>query len=303
MMAIDHTAPNSHTGISGAFLTGRDVLRSDGIRGLYRGFGTVLFGAIPARVVYLAALESTKSGLGTSLQRYTTLPDPVIASSASFVAGGAASMAGQLVIVPVDVVSQRLMIMNHHTPADGRRPNGVRLARQIVGKEGVRGLYRGLGASIATFAPSSAIWWSAYGGWQSVLWKQIDAWRSSSSGSGSGSGSGSKRTEQEILQVQVVAGIFTGCTSAAVTTPLDVVKTRLQTIDHQEGVKPTWRGTASQLYRAEGAWGFFRGVAPRMVSTSIWGTAMVTTYEFLKRMCMLPEDEVAVVAAAVGNNT
>ena len=41
--------------------------------------------------------------------------------------------------------------------------------------------------------------------------------------------------------------------------------------------------TAAELYREHGASGFFRGVRPRMTSVSIWGTTMVTTYEFLKR--------------------
>ena len=40
-----------------------------------------------------------------------------------------------------------------------KRQTGVQLALQIVQKEGIRGLYRGFGASIATFVPSSAIWY------------------------------------------------------------------------------------------------------------------------------------------------
>ena len=43
-------------------------------------------------------------------------------------------------------------------PKPKKRQNGVQLAVQILQKEGVRGLYRGFGASIATFVPSSAIW-------------------------------------------------------------------------------------------------------------------------------------------------
>ena len=38
------------------------------------------------------------------------------------------------------------------------RQNGIQLAIQILHKEGIRGLYRGFGASIATFVPSSALW-------------------------------------------------------------------------------------------------------------------------------------------------
>jgi hypothetical protein len=34
--------------------------------------------------------------------------------------------------------------------------------------------------------------------------------------------------------------------------------------------------------------GLLRGVAPRMASSAMWGTAMVSVYEFLKRLCALP---------------
>ena len=37
--------------LQGAAQTAAGILRTDGIRGLYRGFGTVIFGTIPARGV------------------------------------------------------------------------------------------------------------------------------------------------------------------------------------------------------------------------------------------------------------
>jgi solute carrier family 25 protein 44 len=166
--------------------------------------------------------------------------------------------------------------------ANNNNINGFNLAQRIIREEGVRGLYRGFGASVATFVPSSAIWWSAYGGWQAFLWKTVDRIQEKRNSTVPA------RTEGQLLAVEVVAGVLTGCTSASLTTPLDVVKTRLQTRDSgNSSTKPTWRGTAAELIKNEGPKGLFRGVAPRMVSTSIWGTVMVTTYEFLKRLCML----------------
>ena len=38
----------------GAFLTARGVVAHDGVRGLYRGFGTVVGGMFPARMVRVA---------------------------------------------------------------------------------------------------------------------------------------------------------------------------------------------------------------------------------------------------------
>lgn len=325
MMALD----GAHRGLRGAILTARDVVRHDGVRGLYKGFGTVLCGLIPARVLYLGALEASKAGTTALLSKDPQLSDTFIATIASFVGGGTASLASQLVIVPVDVISQRLMISGGGSsradstslpgsPHSDRRLNGMQLARQIIKSDGILGLYRGFGASIATLVPSSAIWWSAYGTWQTVLWHQIDSWnrysrvhgntknRIEDNGSNASVSSESRKSqiggEQEypksegtVLAVQAVAGVLTGCTSATLTMPLDVIKTRLQT-SHSATVadgtgKPTWMSTAKVLYKNEGAKGFFRGVAPRMVSTSIWGTVMVTAYEALKRLCVIPEKE------------
>lgn len=303
MMALE----GAPSGIRGVVYTVRDVVHHDGVRGLYKGFGTVLCGLIPARMLYLATLEATKSGMHTILHRRGKdsdggetryFSDAFAASLASFFAGGTASLAGQLVIVPIDVVSQRLMIMGggsdprrslSSTSAAKTMPrvNGLQLARQIVSEEGVLGLYRGFGASVVTFVPSSAIWWASYGAWQTILWNQADRL--------SAAPQGVERSSTNILGVQVVSGILTGCTSAVLTNPLDVVKTRLQTAktNPADGARPTWRSIASNLFKTDGLSGFFRGVVPRMISTSIWGTAMVTTYEFLKRMCALEEEEVA----------
>lgn len=38
------------------------------------------------------------------------------------------------------------------------RVSGLQLAREIIAQDGVRGLYRGFGASLAMFVPNSAIW-------------------------------------------------------------------------------------------------------------------------------------------------
>lgn len=306
MMALEG-APG---GFRGAYITARDVVRYDGLRGLYKGFGTVLTGLIPARMLYLATLEATKSGVQSMLRYYPQVSDTFVASSSSFIAGGAASLAGQLVIVPIDVVSQRLMIMGGgqagasigvpasviHVREPGGRVNGIQLARHIIHTEGVfRGLYRGFGASVVTFVPSSAIWWASYGAWQSVLWHQVDKvamFRPEGA---------VERSSGSILGVQVVAGILTGCTSASLTNPLDVIKTRIQTAKAHptDGSAPSWRTVAADLLRSEGPRGFFRGLVPRMTSTAIWGTAMVTTYEFLKRMCILPGDDDKDVNASV----
>lgn len=48
-------------GLRGAAQIAKDIVRYDGIRGLYRGFGTVIIGVIPARGV---SLPSSSTELG-----------------------------------------------------------------------------------------------------------------------------------------------------------------------------------------------------------------------------------------------
>jgi solute carrier family 25 protein 44 len=287
MMALEG-APR---GLSGAVATARTVVHHDGVRGLYKGFGTVLCGLIPGRMLYLGTLEASKSAVLAALQRHNLASDTAAAGVASFVGGGLGSLAGQLVVVPIDVVSQRLMLMGGGpasagaAPAAPRRVTGLQLTREILRQEGLRGMYRGFGASVATFVPSSAIWWASYGAWQAAIWHQVDRLQ----GGPAPGGAPRQRGEGELLGVQAVAGVVTGCTSAVLTNPLDVVKTRLQTrAADGAGARPSWAGVARQLLAADGPAGFYRGVAPRMVSTSLWGTCMVTTYEFLKRLCSVP---------------
>jgi hypothetical protein len=73
-----------------------------------RGFGLVFVSAIPTRMLYLGTLERVKSDLNKALPDSTDATSR--ASITNFVAGGVASMCSQLLVVPVDVISQRLMV-------------------------------------------------------------------------------------------------------------------------------------------------------------------------------------------------
>lgn len=274
--------------------------------------------------VYLTTLEAMKSASSGFAQSISS-NETQAAGTANFIAGAVASLLTQSIIVPVDVVSQRLMVHDRQPKAQTHsatsssstsssssssstssshskpqlnharsvttaaltpgRQNGLALARQIVQQEGIRGLYRGFGASVATFVPSSAIWWSAYGAYQKTIWHQYESLTGNHA-----SGSLQARSSREVLTVQTSSALLAGCTSAVLTNPLDVIKTRLQVASRlQGGPAPSFLSVGRQLIAEEGAKGLLRGVAPRVTSTGMWGTAMVTTYEFLKRVSIKPE--------------
>ena len=155
---------------SGKSLSGvsivRDILRSRGVLGLYQGFGTIVVGTLPIRMVYLSTLEVVKARARGVCE---ALDLPPIAHGIADAAGGAtASMCSQVLGVPIDIISQRQMVQGVRvksadggsTTLEGYR-NGWHALRHIVATDGVRGLYRGFGASVMTLVPGSALWWGA----------------------------------------------------------------------------------------------------------------------------------------------
>ncbi|KAH7852381.1 hypothetical protein Vadar_024202 [Vaccinium darrowii] len=255
-----------------AFSIIRSILRTDGITGLYRGFGTVITGAIPTRIIFLTALETTKVAAFRLLEPFK-LSEPTQAALANGIAGMAASLCSQAMFVPIDVVSQRLMVQGYsgHATYNG----GLDVVRKVVKADGIRGLYRGFGLSVMTYSPSSAVWWASYGSSQRIIWSFLghDSVHEKAAPS-----------QWTIVGVQAAGGIFAGATASCITTPLDTIKTRLQVMGHEK--RHTVRQVVKGLVVDDGWTGLYRGLGPRFFSMSAWGTSMILAYEYLKRVCV-----------------
>ncbi|KAK9114361.1 hypothetical protein Syun_021158 [Stephania yunnanensis] len=199
-----------------AFSVIKGLLKMEGVTGLYRGFGTVITGAIPARIIFLSSLEATKVVTFRGVKSFN-LSEPTQAAIANGVAGMLASICAQAVFVPIDVISQKLMVQGYsgHTKYNG----GLDVVQKIMKSDGLRGLYRGFGLSVVTYAPSSAVWWATYGSSQRLIWRLL--------GYG-GEHEKSNPSPWNIVLVQAAGGIAAGATASCVTTPLDTIKTRLQ---------------------------------------------------------------------------
>lgn len=272
--------------------TAFSLVRHEGVRALYRGFGTSLMGTIPARALYMTALEVTKSNVGTATVRLG-FPEPTAAAIANAAAGLSAAMAAQLVWTPVDVVSQRLMVQggnNVKIPnvSTCKYVNGVDAFRKILSTDGPRGLYRGFGISILTYAPSNAVWWASYSVAQRLVWGGMGCYFcKKDDGNGESNGGNTFRPDSKtVMAVQGVSAAMAGGVSALITMPLDTIKTRLQVLDAEEnrGRGPTIGQTVRNLVREGGWMACYRGLGPRWASMSMSATTMITTYEFLKRL-------------------
>lgn len=151
---------------SGTFDAFFKILQTEGVRGLYRGFMVNTFTLISGQA-YITTYELVR----TYVSQYSD--DNTVKS---LVAGGLASLVAQSITVPIDVVSQQLMMQGqggHPTRFQLRseaalgKPERVfgptrNIIAQIFAADGFSGFYRGYVASLLTYIPNSAVWWPFY---------------------------------------------------------------------------------------------------------------------------------------------
>ncbi|CAI0467611.1 unnamed protein product, partial [Linum tenue] len=247
----------------------RSILRSDGIAGIYRGFGTSAIGSLPGRALALTSLEVSKDVTLKYLEKFD-MPEATRLGIANGVAGMVSNLVSCGYYVPLDVVRQRLMVQGLpgttvcHGPLDA--------IYKVIKSEGFRGLYRGFGLTTLTQSPSTALCWGVYGASQHLIWRACGYGDELTS-------KVEKPSHVEMIAVQSAAGMAAGACSSVITTPVDTVKTRLQVIIRH--MRPSVMKTVKNLVEEDGWWGFYRGVGPRFVNMSLCGTTMIVTYELI----------------------
>jgi solute carrier family 25 iron transporter 28/37 len=277
------------------------LLKSRGPFGLYRGFMVSNFTSLPAYGVYMGCYTWTKDNL-TSHSSLSSLYGP-------FIAGFVADAASIALYVPGDVVVQRLQI--HNSPYTGFFDACNKIARE----EGLKGFYRGFGATFLTSGVASAVWWLIYENVKERLYEgqsneQLERERNASK----------KSLWSALVEVnrlpQLGAGYVAGSLTSALINPLDVVKTRLQVQDAFQVTYSPLSATQPQsiiskpsleaanacavtprryrnvfhglyrLYADEGMKGMFRGVMPKLLSRGPLSALSSLLYEmtlFLSR--------------------
>ncbi|XP_062249012.1 solute carrier family 25 member 44-like [Platichthys flesus] len=247
------------------------ILRAEGVRGLYRGFMVNSF-----TVVSSQAHITTYMLVRKYVSQYTE--DNTVKA---LVAGGLASLVAQSIHVPIDVVSQQLMMqgqglhlsrfqLNTHTEAGKPRilfSQSRSIMSQIYAADGFRGFYRGYVASLFTYIPNSAVWWPLYQFYAEQLSKLAPS-------------------EFPHLILQGIAGPIAAATASTFTNPMDVVRARVQ-VEGRSSVVETFR----QLITEEGFRGLTKGLSARIIASTPTAILMAVGYETLKKMTLLPKQD------------
>ncbi|KAL4791282.1 solute carrier family 25 member 38 [Aspergillus venezuelensis] len=137
---------------------GRDIVRTEGVRGLFAGFGATAARDAPYAGLYVLFYEQLKRYLASATTAPSTSPETKTTSSSSinFLSGGLAAGIATAITNPFDAVKTRLQLM------PGKYGNMMRAVRLMIHEDGVRSLFGGLGLRIGRKALSSALAWTVY---------------------------------------------------------------------------------------------------------------------------------------------
>ncbi|KAF7313795.1 hypothetical protein HMN09_00536800 [Mycena chlorophos] len=225
-------------------------VRAGAFRGIYKGIGSVGVGSAPGAAVFFATYDT--------LKKNSPLPAE-LASITHMASASAAEVAACLVRVPTEVIKTRAQ-----TSSYGPGQSSLSAARHVLAADGLRGFYRGFGITIMREIPFTSI--------QFPLYELLKARLSHYTG-----------RKPLYAHEAAVCGSFAGGVAAALTTPLDVLKTRVM-LDMRDLSANTQRPSLfvrfRTIYTTEGPKALFSGVVPRTMWISAGGAVFLGVYEW-----------------------
>ncbi len=227
----------------------------EGLGRLWRGIWSVVIGAGPAHAIYFGAYEQAKKVL---------VPVGSEAANSPFATGVSGAIATSLAdgfMTPFDVIKQRMQV--HNSPFK----SVIKCGTTIFRTEGLSAFFVSYPTTLLLNIPFQMVQFPTYEFFRKKLLKSHGTYDPVS---------------------HIIAGGVAGGLASAVTTPIDVIKTTLQTrglatlesdpLKRVNGMRDAIRF----VYRERGLAGFGRGLGPRIL-THMPATAICWTfYEYLK---------------------
>ncbi|QWU87052.1 hypothetical protein CA3LBN_001270 [Candidozyma haemuli] len=238
------------------------IFRQEGFfRGLYGGYTPAILGSFPSTATFFGTYEFSKRFMINNLHMNDTV--------SYFIAGILGDLASSVFYVPSEVLKTRLQLQgrfnNPYTKGCGYNYRNLRDAVRSISKtEGTSALAYGYKETLLRDLPFSAL--------QFAFYERFRKWAIIYNDS----------NNDLSFTLELGTGAAAGGLAGVLTTPLDVIKTRIQTATtstagaHAPHVTSTG-GAISQLlhkfstvkalhsiYKNEGIYGMFSGVGPRL---------------------------------------
>jgi len=215
------------------------TLRNEGPLGFYKGLSAPLLCSSIVDAIYFTVNAHAKR----TFQESPTKPMPL---PYYFMSGALAGGLTSVIATPADLVKSRLQIQYRQAAHEPKLYKGpLHCIYLTVTKEGLGGMYKGLGATIMRDTGSIGTYFGTYEICRRLL-------------------SGGARPDKEYsMGTMFVSGGIAGVVAWGVTYPADVVKSKMQTqaLGQSESV---WK-FFSKVLQTEGIPGFYRGFLPCVI--------------------------------------
>ena len=288
------------------------------VRGIYAGLPSVLFGSAPSAASFFIVYDGVKrnfldttqpssssSSSSSETRAATALPSRSRVILTHSLASSLGEVAACAVRVPTEVVKQRaqaglfggssllalkdILALRHggggggsQTAAAGHRRGGYGVV--------IRELYRGAGITIAREIPFTVLQFTMWEYMKEAYGKRLreEEQRAKRGGGGGGPVPGSADAagaeEKEAGPIPAVTsaafGSVAGAVAAGLTTPLDVIKTRVMLARRVDGAGVRIKDVVGDIAREGGFGGFWRGIGPRVAWIGIGGAVFLGSYQW-----------------------
>uniref|UniRef100_A0A8C1IDV1 Mitochondrial glutamate carrier 2 n=2 Tax=Cyprinus carpio TaxID=7962 RepID=A0A8C1IDV1_CYPCA len=246
------------------------TIKMEGYFGMYRGAAVNLTLVTPEKAIKLAANDVFRQKLSK---------DGKLPLWGEILAGCGAGTCQVVVTTPMEMLkiqlqdagrlaAQRTVAASASASAAAQpgtnappRSSATRITLELLKTRGLRGLYKGAGATLMRDVPFSMIYFPLFANLNAV---------------GRTEERHSNPQERAPFLQSFVAGCTAGSVAAVAVTPLDVIKTRLQTLQKGEG-EDSYKGIidcAQRILKREGPAAFLKGATCRaLVIAPLFGIA------------------------------
>ncbi|KAF7986101.1 hypothetical protein HWV62_41525 [Athelia sp. TMB] len=225
-------------------------LQAGGFKGVYKGIGSVVVGSAPGAAIFFSTYETMK--------KVSPFPEH-LAPLTHMLAASTSEIAACLVRVPTEVVKSRTQTSTFGALGS----SSWQAAKLTLARDGWKGFYRGFGSTIMREIPFTSLQFPLY----ELLKRQL-----------------SQRLGRQPLYAHeaAICGSIAGGTAAALTTPLDVLKTRVMLDMRNASTEklPSLAARLRQIYATEGVKALFAGAVPRTLWISAGGAVFLGAYEW-----------------------
>uniref|UniRef100_A0A672GN47 Mitochondrial glutamate carrier 1 n=1 Tax=Salarias fasciatus TaxID=181472 RepID=A0A672GN47_SALFA len=246
------------------------TIRSEGYFGMYRGAAVNLTLVTPEKAIKLAANDFFRHHLSKD-GKLTLLKE--------MLAGCGAGTCQVIVTTPMEMLKIQLQdagrIGKRKLNAAGAfiaglldkqrphvaSPTAMQITRQLLKEKGIAGLYKGLGATLLRDVPFSIIYFPLFANLNNLGKRGSDG--------------------PAPFYVSFISGCLAGSTAAVAVNPVDVIKTRLQSLT-RGSTEDTYSGVTDcirKILRNEGPTAFLKGAYCRaLVIAPLFGIAQVVYF-------------------------